>query len=300
MLTIRERAERGAAGVQPLLAPGVDRLREWTERLAVPRHFSRHHRQNHWVGEELARAFEASGFVAQFQGEYRNVVALPKGADGEKISFVAAHYDSVPFCPGADDNASGLAVMLECARVLGAAKEKVGFIAFNAEEDGLLGSRDFVRSGLDALPCELGAVHVLEMVGFRRRGISDAQSLPFPWLPERLRTPDFVGLIAKGATNRLIDRALASPVAPSLRVLGAKTWGPLHRLFPDLARSDHFPFWSAGISALLWTDTGNFRNPNYHRPSDTPETLDYEFMRDVGELVCALIAAERPASGSRR
>jgi hypothetical protein len=81
-------------------------------------------------------------------------------------------------------------------------------------------------------------------------------------------------------------------------VLGAKTWGPLYRLFPDLARSDNFPFWSAGLAALLWTDTGDFRNPNYHRPTDTPDTLDYEFMRDVAQLVCALIVAERRANGS--
>ncbi len=102
-----------------------------------------------------------------------------------------------------------------------------------------------------------------------------------------------MGLVAKGATNRLIDAALDSKAAPKLRVLGAKTWGPLHRLFPDLARSDHFPFWNAGLSALLWTDTGNFRNPNYHRPSDTPDTLDYAFMRDVAELVCALVSLPR-------
>jgi hypothetical protein len=298
MLTIRERVERPDADFHPWLAPGVTHLREWTERLAVPRHFSMNPRQNRRVGEELARAFEAQGFVARFQGGYRNVVALPKGVEGERLSFIAAHYDSVPFCPGADDNASGLAVMLECARVLGTARERVGFIAFNAEEDGLLGSKDFVRSGLTELPCALGAVHVLEMVGFRRRGTSDEQALPFPWLPARLKAPDFLGLVAKGATNPLIDRALASSAAPSLRVLGAKTWGPLYRLFPDLARSDHFPFWSAGLAALLWTDTGNFRNPNYHRPSDTPDTLDYEFMRDVAQLVCALIVAERRANGS--
>ncbi len=300
MLKIRERAGRAGAEIRPLVAPSVARLREWTERLAVPRHFSMHPRQNRRVGEELAGALEAAGFVARFQGDYRNVVALPQGADGERLSFVAAHYDSVPFCPGADDNASGLAVMLECARVLGEKREQVGFIAFNAEEDGLLGSQDFVRSGLAALPCEVGAVHVLEMVGYRGRGASESQPLPFPLLPARLKAPDFLGLVAKGATNPLIDRALASPVAPSLRVLGAKTWGPLHRLFPDLARSDHFPFWSAGLSALLWTDTGNFRNPNYHRPSDTPETLDYDFMRDVAELVCALIVEERRARSSPR
>ena len=71
-------------------------------------------------------------------------------------------------------------------------------------------------------------------------------------------------------------------------LVAAKTWGPLHRVFPDLTRSDHFPFWNAGLPAVLWTDTGNFRNPNYHRATDTPDTLDYGFMREVAELICAL------------
>jgi hypothetical protein len=299
-MLIRERSVVTAEGTTRPSTPEEARLGEWTRRLAVPRHRILHRRQNRWVGDELARAFEAAGFAVRFQGEYGNVVALPRGASGEKLPFVAAHYDSVPFCPGADDNASGLAVMLECARVLGDREEKVGFVAFNAEEDGLLGSQDFVRSGLEALPCTVGSVHVLEMVGYRQRNAGESQPLPFPWLPDRLKTPDFLGLVARGATNRLVDAALDSAAAPNLRVLGVKTWGPLHRLFPDLARSDHFPFWNAGLSALLWTDTGNFRNPNYHRPSDTPDTLDYAFMRDVAELVCALIVLERRTTALSR
>ena len=300
MLMIRERSVVTGRGTVHRSSPEEARLSEWTRRLAVPRHRVLHRRQNRWVREELARAFEAAGFGVRLQGEYENLVALPEGARGESLPLVAAHYDSVPFCPGADDNASGLAVMLECARVLGKGQAKVGFVAFNAEEDGLLGSQDFVRSGLGSLPCTVSSVHVLEMVGYRPGHSKERQALPFPWLPDRLKTPDFLGLVAKGATNRLIDAALDSEAAPKLRVLGAKTWGPLHRLFPDLARSDHFPFWNAGLSALLWTDTGNFRNPNYHRPSDTPDTLDYAFMRDVAELVCALIVAEQRPSGSYR
>jgi hypothetical protein len=298
MLVIRERSVIGGKGAPSPESAEEARLEEWAHRLSVPRHRTWHRRENRWVQRELARAFEAAGFDVRLQGEYENVVAVPPGASGEALPFVTAHYDSVPFSPGADDNASGLAVMLECARVLGRASERVGFVAFNAEEDGLLGSRDFVRSGVEALPCAVGSVHVLEMVGYRRRPLGEAQSLPFPWLPARLKTPDFLGLLARGATNRLVDAALHSTAAPNLRVLGAKTWGPLHRLFPDLARSDHFPFWNAGLAALLWTDTGNFRNPNYHRPSDTPDTLDYAFMREVAELIGALIVAERRARGS--
>jgi Zn-dependent M28 family amino/carboxypeptidase len=291
MLWIRERAV-ASEHVHPLrgAAPDAERLRAWVERLAVPRHLLANERNNGWVRDELALAFERCGLAVQLQGRFQNVLALPPGQPRRPTTFIAAHYDSVPDCPGADDNASGLAVMLECARVLAGAgfSHPVGFIAFNAEEDGLLGSRDFVTNGLPALGIPVRAVHVLEMVGFR--GGSRAQELPLPWVPASLEVPDYIGLIAKGSSNAVVDSAMQQTVSPALRVVAAKTWGPLHRLIPDLRRSDHFPFWNAGMTALLWTDTANFRNPHYHRVTDTPDTLDYPFMRDVAELLCAVVS----------
>jgi Zn-dependent M28 family amino/carboxypeptidase len=235
-------------------------------------------------------AFERSGLSVTVQGPHRNVVALPPRPRAS-VTIIAAHYDSVPDCPGADDNASGLAVMLECARRLAdtPALGAVGFIAFNAEEDGLLGSRDFVANGLPSLGCPIGRVHVLEMVGFRGKP-SASQSLPLPWVPEKLRAPDYLALLAKGAANPIAEAALRSTSAPGLRLLAANTWGPLHSLQPDITRSDHFPIWCVGVPAVLWTDTGNFRNPHYHRPTDRPETLDYDFMAEVTTLLAALVA----------
>ena len=268
-------------------APDAGRLRAWVERLAVPRHVFANARGNRWVRDELAAEFERSGLCVRLQGRYQNVVALPMRRAGKPVTLVAAHYDSVPDCPGADDNASGLAVMLECARVLReAAAQPIGFVAFNAEEDGLLGSREFLNDGLAELGVEVRLAHVLEMVGFRCS--TAQQQLPIPWAPASLRVPDFIGMVSNGASNATVDRAVRSRAGPGLRLVAAKTWGPLHRVFPDLTRSDHFPFWNAGLPAVLWTDTGNFRNPNYHRATDTPDTLDYGFMREVAELICAL------------
>lgn len=275
-------------------ANGLDpaRLRRWVERLAVPRHHIANRNANRRVGETLASELEREGFHVQLQGCFDNVVALPRERRGP-LTIVAAHYDTVPDCPGADDNASGLAVMLECARF---ARSGVGYIAFNAEEDGLLGSRDFVLRGLPSLGVQIDAVHVLEMVGFR--GGAARQTAPLPFLPRSLEVPDFIGLVAKGASNSIANRVIASSASPGLRVVAAKTWGPLHRVVPDITRSDHFPFWTAGVPALLWTDTGNFRNPHYHRVTDTPATLDYEMMREVGDLLCAAIDSK--AEGDRR
>ncbi|MEA3490506.1 MAG: M28 family peptidase, partial [Campylobacterota bacterium] len=62
--------------------------------------------------------------------------------------------------------------------------------------------------------------------------------------------------------------------------------------FPHLSRSDHAPFWESRIPAMMWTDTSEFRNPHYHRPSDAPDTLDYEFMRRVVELLGEVVLEE--------
>ncbi|MCP3097931.1 M28 family peptidase [Myxococcus sp. K15C18031901] len=260
----------------------------------MPRHFVANARGNAWVREALRAEFAGLGLSVRLQGPYQNVVALPRSLDARTpVTFVAAHYDSVPDCPGADDNASGVAVMLECARVLARSSvaPPIGFIAFNAEEDGLLGSRDFVTRGLSGLPCQVGVTHVLEMVGFRA-GAGARQSVPLPWVPEGLTVPDYIGVIAKGCSNHVVDRVIRTQASPELRVMTLKTWGPLYRVLPDLARSDHSPYWDAGRPAVMWTDTANFRNPHYHRSSDTPDTLDYAFMKDVAGLLCALLARE--------
>jgi len=273
-------------------------LRATVERYAVPRHVFAERRANQRVADGLARELDELGFSVELRGRFRNVVALPRGSG--PLTLVAAHYDSVPGCPGADDNASGLAALLECAKDLARqpSAEHVGFVAFNAEEDGLLGSRDFVESTVPELGLVIENVHVLEMVGFR----AQRQSLPLPFVPERFASGDYLGLLAKGAGNQVVDQVARSSSVPDLRVVGAKTWGPLHRFLPDLARSDHFPFWQAGMGAVCWTDTGNFRNSNYHRPSDTPATLDYAFLRAVTELLCEVLrngAVSDPSSAVR-
>lgn len=110
-----------------------------------------------------------------------------------------------------------------------------------------------------------------------------------PFTPAALRTPDFLGLVGKGASNRALSQLLACDAAPRLRLVGMKTWGPLHQVLPDITRSDHFPFWLDGVPAVLWTDTGNFRNPHYHLVTDTPDTLDFEFMDQVRQVLLAAL-----------
>lgn len=259
-------------------------LARWTETLAVPRNFWAERRENLAIGDTLAEAFAGWGYDVRFQGAFRNVVALPRARRDEPLVLVGAHYDSVPRCPGADDNASGVAVLLAAARALSRSDAPVGFVAFNAEENGLLGSRDFVDRGLHELAIRPLLAHVLEMVGFRSR-VRGSQRLPFPWPTQRFDTADFVAIIGNAAASGALGRVMRSHASPRPRCVSLSQWVAMDSLLPDLRRSDHFPFWTKRIPALLWTDTADLRNPNYHRTSDTPDTLDYGFMAEVANLL---------------
>jgi Zn-dependent M28 family amino/carboxypeptidase len=282
--------EHKANGTQETSEPALARsLRAWVRTLAHPRHFWAEAAQNRKIGDAIADELGRLGFRVELQGRYRNVVALPSGAERQPCTLVCAHYDSVPGCPGADDNASGVAVLLECARRVAELRVGgLGFVAFNAEEDGLLGSRDFVESGLSALSLKLKMVHVLEMCGYRSMG-KGSQLGPLPPRLLGLDAGTFIAMIGRGASNCAVRSALDATMVPNLHRIGVQTTELATRLLPDIARSDHYPFWNAELPAVLWTDTGNFRNPNYHQRSDTPETLDYRFMADVTELLCRVM-----------
>lgn len=273
------------------------RLRADVERLAKPRHIWTQPKANAQTREQLGERLRSLGYTVHEQGEHQNLLALPEslepGVGLTRLPALAAHYDSVAATPGADDNASALAIMLEVARVCAEASRPLALIAFNGEEEGMLGSAEFVRErrSLGAWHrVELEAVHVLEMLGFTGptqqlppAGTQLLRALGEP-VPER---GDFVLLAANADSAAMLDAVLEaasrSEHAPSMLALRIPPGG--EQVFPDITRSDHAPFWRAGLPAMMWTDTAELRNPNYHRPSDTPDTLDYRFMARV----CALL-----------
>jgi hypothetical protein len=269
-------------------------LRSWVERIAVPRHFLCEPEQNEDIARWIAAQLQSWGYQVQFQGEWRNVIALPQKISTPLV-LVGAHYDSVGGCPGADDNASAVAAMLACAKACSNWKPapSVCFVSFNREEDNLLGSRDFA-SWLDTQPqIKIECAHILEMVGFA----SDppkTQRIP-PGLPVRVPdTGNFLGLLANRDTNDVLDKALAcaSTYLPDLPVIGLRVTLGLEKFFPVLLRSDHAPFWQKKIPAMMWTDTSEFRNPFYHQPGDKPHTLNYSFLRAVAQALTACVLAE--------
>jgi hypothetical protein len=219
-------------------------------------------------------------------GNARNVCF---GWPSEARILVGAHYDSVPNTPGADDNASAVAVMLAVADTLGLRRD-VMYVAFNAEECDLTGSREFVKEMAGQMK-RLKQVHILEMVGYRdRRPNSQKNPLPMIQAPT---IGDFLGVVANKGS--LVDDIVAAAASISVPVVGLAVPAELplaaiQQLSPHLLRSDHAPFWERGIPAVMWTDTSEFRNPHYHQTTDTPDTLDQEFMAEVARLLAIVVS----------
>jgi Zn-dependent M28 family amino/carboxypeptidase len=272
----------------------VANLRSYVEMLAFPRHYVFEREANVRARNMLVTQLRGFGYTPLLQGTYDNIVVTSRGAENGRFLLLGAHYDSVPGTPGADDNGSAVAVCLECARLI--RKHNIGsamIVFFNREEDGLIGSTEFVEH-LALLPeVVIDEAHVFEMVGFTNRA-TGSQRMP-PGIPA-FAAPDvgdFVGLLANRDSNAIADSLLklAATYVPASRVIALKMYLGVEKYFSHFHRSDHAPFWKAGIPSIMWTDTSEFRNPHYHRSSDTPDTLDYDFIAQVTQVALARAAS---------
>lgn len=213
------------------------------------------------------------------------IVELPGKELPREVLIIGAHFDAAPGAPGADDNGSGTAALLELARVLRdrPMKRTVRLIFFNLEEIGLKGSAEYVRSikpRLDAGDETIVGMASLEMLGY----FSDepgSQRSPIPPIEGVFDPPTVGDFIAIGTTKshagfaRRLDEAMRA-AAPGLKTIAPDFLPDPPLVPPALLRSDNAPFLFVGIPAVMVTDTSNFRNPNYHRRTDTVETLDPE------------------------
>jgi Zn-dependent M28 family amino/carboxypeptidase len=285
---------RDARIVRMLRQVSPGRLRALVEMLAFPRHYTRERAANRRARDLLLKHARSLGYAPSLHGRFDNIVITSHPLEDGPAVLLGAHYDSVPGTPGADDNASALAVCLECARLV--KKHCIGpamIVLFNREEDGLLGSSELVARFADRWRSSVKEAHIFAMVGYRNR-TPGSQRMP-PGLPVvRARDiGDFLALLANSASNAIAEEVLglAARYIPDTPVAALKVYVGLEKVFDHLNRSDHAPFWRAGIPAIMWTDTSEFRNPHYHRASDTPDTLDYDFMRDVTRLALARVAS---------
>lgn len=233
-------------------------------------------------------------------GTYHNVIgtALPETGPFQSAPplILAAHFDTVQGSPGADDNASALAVILQVARRVRAVKltRPIRFIAFNLEEENLLGSSAytaFLKKNREAIQ---GAI-VLECVGYASHH-PNSQKIP-PGVPITVPTTgNFLAVIGNERSQALTG-VVAKAMKAHLPIVPLIVPGNGEKL-PDTRRSDHTSFWEQGFPAVMLTDTANFRNPHYHRPTDTIDTLNLDFIASVADGATAAVialAGQRPA-----
>ncbi len=212
---------------------------------------------------------------------YKNIVAEKRGITSpRRVLILGAHYDTVPGSPGADDNASAVALLLEVGRNIQAVPlgNTVRLVAFSLEEYDFAGSAHYVNSLSKGGEEILGMISV-EMVGFT----GQRQDYP-PYLnPKNYpNVGDFVAIIGNERSKELLEKVCRSfkTSVPGLPLEFLLVPGN-GKGMDEVSLSDHSAFWDKGLSALMITDTGFLRNPNYHLASDTMETLDFEFMKKV-------------------
>lgn len=298
-----------AAGLSPPLVQG-DRLWGHLTALVGQRHSQAERAATRrYVTEQLTRL----GWQVEAQpfGTGVNLVATypmptlgsgevagddPGAGQGQEI-LLAAHYDTVLGSPGANDNGTGVALLLEVAQLYGeqqaiavgeprAAESTVGrslrLVFFDQEERGLLGSLAYASQPENLLP--IRSAVVLDMLGYR------CDQPGCQTYPEFLRDQapsdigDFIAVVGEMERPGLLAAFSLGADAQLPRVFAVPV--PLKGvLTPDVLRSDHAPFWLNGVGAVLITDTANLRNPHYHQPTDDLDQVDRAFFVGVSQRV---------------
>jgi len=291
---------------QPLVAPvpstppAVDpaRLEAHVKKLSVdlyPRSFE-HRAKLESTAAYIAEQFKAAGAQVSIQDvvveaeHYKNVVARFGPANG-RLLVIGAHYDSCGQTPGADDNASGIAGLLELAHLLGesAPSRPVELVAYTLEEpphfrSPHMGSVWHARA-LKAAGRDVELMLSLEMIGY----FSDRPgSQAYPLAAMKLGYPDrgnFIALVGRFGgfgLSRSVKAAMSGASELPVYSLNAPS------IVQGVDFSDHRSYWAQGYPALMVTDTAFMRNPNYHKAGDTFDKLDYKRMAMVVQAVYAV------------
>lgn len=274
----------------------IDRIRGHIQALEGPRHPVAAPEALERAAEYIENHLSGLGYdmsehcFADSGREFRNVIATRTGLlHPEQRVLVLAHFDTVADTPGADDNASGVALLLELAEILQPYRfeRTIHLIGVNLEENRIEGDSESGTRGSRALAghvrtlgWEIEGVVVLESVAFA----SDTVLQTYPAgvaLPVSNRA-NFIAVVGNETSLALVQgfaRAIEKYRIDLPHVCMALPGNG--ETLPDSRRSDHAPFWDQGYKAVMITDTTNFRSPHYHRPGDTLETLDLDFAAKV-------------------
>lgn len=244
--------------------------------------------------ETIKKEFESFGYRVteeEFRKGFVNIIA-DKGSEDYQI-LLGAHYDTVPGTVGADDNTSGLAALLSVAKYN--KSKNIRFVAFDSEEYNVSGSYYYTEN--HTLP---SLAIIFETIGFNTSK-PNSQMLPpffnifFKGLYQRSKQNSFKGNFSAAICSD--DTAMEKcrqyesfAKSENLEVYSVKIpKDPIKFIFMDLFRSDHTPFINKKVPAIMITDSADFRNPNYHMPSDTMDKLDTDFIAKQANAVLSLI-----------
>lgn len=238
----------------------------------------------------ITRRLEEYGYTPQIQKfevsgqEYGNVIAHAGPNDNRRI-IVGAHYDVCGNQPGADDNASAVAGLLEIARFAKKHEARlpygVAFVAYALEEPPFFGTSDmgsyYHAQSLQDAKIEVVGMICLEMIGFYTK---EKNSQKYPLSIMRLFYPgtgDYIGVVSNFKSSSLAKQVARQLKATSIKVETLKA--PSFVTGVDF--SDHRNYWEFGYPAVMITDTAFYRNKNYHQQTDTIDTLDFNQMQKV-------------------
>ncbi len=237
--------------------------------------------RNQW----RAQGYEVTSYPYTARGqEAANLEITLKGSERpEELVLVGAHYDSVSGSPGANDNASGVAAMLELSRLLAdeSPARSLRFVAFVNEEPPFfqtpdMGSRVYARR-IHERGDRLQGMISIETIGYYNDK-PHTQLYPPPLGLFYPHTGNFIGFVANRDSRPWLGRAVSA--------FRRHSDFPLERaalpgFMPGIDLSDHSSFWRHGYQAIMITDTALFRYPHYHKASDTPDKVDYATMARI-------------------
>ena len=246
----------------------------------------------------IRSCWEAEGYVVEAQTyEVMDVpcsnlsITLPGTRFPKQVVLMGAHYDTVRGSPGADDNASGVAALLELGRRLYVCRpgRTIRLVAFVNEEApffywGKMGSVIYARAARQRNE-DIRAMFSLEMLGCYN---DEPRSQRYPPFLGRGRPSqgNFIAFVSNLRSRPLLNSALAAFKASTnfpVEGTAAFSW------VPGVSWSDHLSFWRSGYPALMITDTAFFRYRHYHSSQDTPEKLDYARMAAVVEGLAGML-----------
>lgn len=248
----------------------------------------------YYIKKQMSQ-YDSNLLLQEYQIEnqkfYNLVLEKPGEIVPDEIIVIGAHYDTVLNSPGADDNASGIACLLELIRLLQnySNRRTIRFVAFTLEEPPFFASEQ-MGSQVYARSCRAKNENIIGMIALEMLGYytvkKNSQKAPFKDLKGKYSDKgDFIAVVGNESSRPLTEKFTASLKHTSL--IKTELFIPFSYL-PEIELSDHSSFWKQNYSAIMITDTAFYRNPNYHEAGDTIDTLNFRYF---AKLVFSLVSA---------